>query len=183
MEPGEIEAAALHAPGITAAAALPLTLSGRTVLALAATGEPDEAELRAHLAAHLPPAAVPTHIHRLGHLPYTPNGKIDYAALAITLTTSPVAATTTAPAAAGTVIALPDRVASWWQEATGHHPSEGDFFTDGGTSLQALRLLAQINEAYDAYLTIGDFVADPTPAHLARALASRPITASSPEPS
>ena len=44
-------------------------------------------------------------------------------------------------------------------------------FFDSGDSLSAVKLLHQVNERFGTAIPIAEFVADPTPEHLAHALA------------
>ncbi|MFB7673180.1 amino acid adenylation domain-containing protein [Kitasatospora purpeofusca] len=168
LEPGEIEARALDHPRIRAAAAV-LDPDGRRITLHTETDDPDltPAGLRRHLAAHLPPAAVPARITCRPRLPRTSSGKLDRRALA-TEPAPPEPPTATAGPAGDL---LPEPLATWWTQATGTPPTaEGDFFTAGGDSLNALALLARLNEHYDTALTIGGFTADPTVAHLLRTI-------------
>jgi acyl-coenzyme A synthetase/AMP-(fatty) acid ligase len=167
LEPGEVEAAATAHPGVSAAVALADGEPGRQVLELHAAvpaGDVTTSQLRQHLAKVLPAQAVPARIRLWSQLPLTDSGKPDLPALT---RREPVAVSSTT-ASTG----LPEQVVLWWTEATGSPPTEGaDFFDSGGHSLRAVRLLHQINEAYGCRITINAFVADPTPDHLARALA------------
>lgn len=167
LEPGEIEACALRLDGVHAAAAIAVSHSdGQPILSLHAAAEPGVTAqtLRRHLAAHLPVSAVPIRIRMATQLPRTSSGKIDRATLASTTTSPGVGAVAMS-------MALPDRVVEWWQDLTGTTPTLGaDFFTGGGTSLAAVRLVSLVNEEYDTDLTITAFVAEPTVEHLTRVL-------------
>ncbi|MFF1712241.1 non-ribosomal peptide synthetase [Streptomyces sp. NPDC058268] len=183
LEPEEVEAAALALDGVTAAAALAEPAAGREVLALHAAvpgGRITEATLRAHLASRLPSTAVPARIHLHPSLPLTGYGKPDVHALAALAlpgappTAGPDGLSTAADGPAGSAVALPDEVRVWWRQATGAEPPTAttDFFSCGGDSLACVELLHRINEAFGLEIPLADFTAHPTPAFLARALAS-----------
>ncbi len=171
LEPAEVEKSATLLPGVTAAAVLADGELGQQVLVLHAAvpaADVTVAQLRSHLAQRLPAPAVPARIYLWPQLPITDSGKPDLPALA-TLTPPP------APEEQAAAVGLPDQVAHWWEEAAGTPPVAGkDFFEAGGDSLAAVRLLHEINETYGTAITITDFVADPIPDHLARALAEHP---------
>ncbi|OEJ22241.1 hypothetical protein AR457_40330 [Streptomyces agglomeratus] len=180
LEPEEVEAAALALDGVTAAAALAEPSGGRDVLALHAAvpgGRITEAALRAHLAGLLPSTTVPTRIHLHLSLPLTGYGKPDLQAIAALTSpgTGPAAEPKGAtPAEDGPAVVLPDRVRVWWRQATGAEPATAttDFFSCGGDSLACVELLHRINETFGLEIPLADFTAHPTPAFLARALAS-----------
>ncbi|MGW4200935.1 non-ribosomal peptide synthetase [Streptomyces sp. NPDC004726] len=180
LEPEEVEAAALALDGVTAAAVLAEPAGGRDVLALHAAvpgGRITEATLRAHLADRLPSTAVPARIHLHPSLPLTGYGKPDVHALAaLALPGAPPTAAPggTSPAADSPALALPDKVRVWWRQATGAEPPAAttDFFSCGGDSLACVELLHRINETFGLEIPLAAFTAQPTPAFLARALAS-----------
>ncbi|MFE1190018.1 non-ribosomal peptide synthetase [[Kitasatospora] papulosa] len=181
LEPEEVEAAALALDGVTAAAALAEQAEDRDVLALHAAvpgGRITEAALRAHLAGLLPSTAVPARIHLHPSLPLTGYGKPDVhaiAALAFPDASAAADPDETAPAAAdGPPVELPDTVLAWWRQATGTEPATAttDFFSCGGDSLACVELLHRVNEAFGLEIPLTHFTAQPTPAFLARALAS-----------
>jgi len=171
VEPEEIERIAMRMPGVVAAAAVvEQTPVGQVLVLYAATPAMslDSAQVRAHLAAGLPPAAVPSRIHVRPHLPLTASGKPDPHALK-----QRPARNHPAPYPGGYYTGLPETVRSWWRDLAGSTPdaADSDFFATGGTSLAALDLLHRINERYGTHITVTAFVAAPTPEHLRRALA------------
>ncbi len=111
---------------------------------------PDAAALRAHAAALLPPAQIPTRFVPVAEIPRTANGKLDRRALSYRL------------AEAGPDVAGPDRttpladdlerwIAALWSSAL-ELPVDGgqtDFFAIGGSSLAALRVLARLTAVLD----------------------------------
>nr|BFD89294.1 hypothetical protein KitaXyl93_06540 [Kitasatospora sp. Xyl93] len=170
IEPGEIEAAlALH-PAVRAAAvaahrsaAGDLELTAYVVPApgAAATAE----ELRAHLAARLPEAMVPSAVLELDELPLTPSGKVDRKLLpsregrqrdASRPWTAPRTATERAVAEAMAEVLEVDRVGA-----------EDDFFALGGHSLVAIRMVLRLRRALGVDLTVGDLFGARTVAALA----------------
>lgn len=167
LEPAEIEQAARLLPSVTEAVAFATGEPEHQVIVLHAA-VPDEdlttAELRVHLAQHLPTPAVPARIYLHRALPMTDSGKPDLPALE-----AHGAAVEPSRGQAG-AIALPEPVLAWWFEATGTPPEEGVEFFDRADSLAAVKLVHRINESFGTALTISEFVADPTPERLARAL-------------
>ncbi|MGE7317703.1 phosphopantetheine-binding protein, partial [Staphylococcus capitis] len=172
--------AALGLDGVIAAAALAEPVDGRDVLALHVAvpgGRITEAALRAHLAGLLPSTAVPARIHVRPSLPLTGYGKPNVHAIAALASPGAVPAAEPdgiAPAPAGPAVLLPDTVRQWWREATGAEPatSTTDFFSCGGDSLACVELLHRTNETFGLEIPLAEFTAEPTPALLARALAS-----------
>ncbi|HET6906886.1 MAG TPA: amino acid adenylation domain-containing protein, partial [Rhodanobacteraceae bacterium] len=82
IEPGDIEAVALAAPGVREAAAVAREFSASDKrLVLYVAGATDVAKLRERLRASLPVYMLPQRIELLDALPKTPNGKIDRKAL------------------------------------------------------------------------------------------------------
>ncbi|GAA3854940.1 non-ribosomal peptide synthetase/type I polyketide synthase [Streptomyces sedi] len=149
IEPGEIEAELLSAPGVAqAVVTVRADAAGESALcaywsATAPDGEreaeaaPDEAALRRRLAAALPTQLIPDHLVEVERLPLTPNGKVDLAALP-------------APAAGGDAVPYEapetlyeERMAAHWRRLLGveraglHH----DFFAVGGSSVRLIELI------------------------------------------
>ncbi|WLQ39044.1 amino acid adenylation domain-containing protein [Streptomyces laculatispora] len=147
IELGEIEAALTALPGVAAACAAvredrpgDRRLVVYTVPAAGAPG-PDEAEVRAHLAATLPDHMIPAAHVSLGALPVTPNGKTDRRALP-----APHHAAPAGGRKPGT--ARERALCEVFAETLGV-PEVGvtdDFFTLGGHSLLAVTLARRIGE-------------------------------------
>ncbi|RZM00355.1 MAG: amino acid adenylation domain-containing protein, partial [Variovorax sp.] len=153
VELGEIEGALLTHPAVSEAAVLARHDGGgdaRLVAYVAAqagtTGaSADEASLRAHLAALLPPYMVPAVFVALATLPRSPNGKIDRRALPAPLATRPdlgepfeegrSATERLVCAAFARVLGL-DRAGR-----------ADNFFDLGGDSLRVLKVLAELQAA------------------------------------
>lgn len=110
------------------------------------------AELRAHLARHLPEALIPTRFVWLDQLPLTPNGKVDRAALpAPTAAPLDPAAPYVAPRTP-----LETRLAAIWAEVL-RLPRVGvtdDFLELGGHSLLAIQILSRVNAAFGVDLSL-----------------------------
>ncbi|WP_328320189.1 non-ribosomal peptide synthetase [Streptomyces sp. NBC_00388] len=174
IELGEIEAVLTALPGIAAACAAvredrpgDRRLVAYTVAADGASG-PDEAEVRAHLAATLPGHMVPAAHVRLGALPLTPNGKTDRRALP--------APHREAPAAAGRAPRTERERAlcEVFAETLGV-PDVGvtdDFFALGGHSLLAVTLARRIGERCGVRPSLRAVFAAPTVEGVDRLLGS-----------
>lgn len=134
---------------------------------LAGTEDPDLTEdLFGLLAERVPVYAVPSRIRLLPALPLTANGKVDRAALAGAAGPEP-ASTGAEPPRGDTETAL----AALWREClpeAGPGPDRhANFFTLGGDSLSALRLLTAIERRLGAAVPVRRFFAAPTVAALA----------------
>ncbi|MEV8066813.1 amino acid adenylation domain-containing protein [Streptomyces sp. NPDC085995] len=184
IEAGEIEAALESHPAVARAAVVAVgERTAKRLAAFAVPHEPTQAEpagavgpgapaadagltesLFALLAERVPGYAVPSRIQLLPALPLTANGKVDRTALAA------LAGPDTAPAAAEpphgeTETAL----AALWSEHLPHWTPDrhANFFTAGGDSLTALRLLTAIERRLGATVPARRFFAAPTLAALA----------------
>lgn len=138
----------------------------------AAAAPSDDAPWRAHLAARLPAAMLPSAFVRLPALPLGPAGKVDRQAL------RPPAAPTAAPAVAGRSprTALETVLARLWSQELGAGVVgiDDDFYALGGDSMSALAIAVGAREAgWD--LRSADVLAHPTIARLA--LVARPVAA------
>ncbi|WP_407649681.1 amino acid adenylation domain-containing protein [Goodfellowiella coeruleoviolacea] len=81
VEPDEVTATLLRHPAVTAAHTTVHTGPAGPELVAHVVSGVDDAELRAHLAEHLPSWLRPAHLVALPALPLTPNGKVDSSAL------------------------------------------------------------------------------------------------------
>ncbi|MEU8553161.1 amino acid adenylation domain-containing protein [Streptomyces anthocyanicus] len=178
IEAGEVEAALEAHPAVARAAALAVgERTARRLVAFVVPHEPppaDEAEpvenpgltedLLGLLAERVPVYAVPSRILSLPALPLTANGKVDRAAL--TGLAGPEAVSTVAePPRGETETAL----AALWHACLPHGSPDrnANFFTAGGDSLTALRLLTAIERRFGAAVPARRFFAAPTIAALA----------------
>ncbi|MFJ4841624.1 amino acid adenylation domain-containing protein [Streptomyces sp. NPDC088746] len=173
IELGEIEAALTALPGVAAACAVvredrpgDRRLVAYTVPADGADG-PDDARIRAHLAATLPGHMVPAAHVRLDALPVTPNGKTDRRALP-----APGRAVPAGGRAPDT--ALERALCEAFAETLGV-PEVGvtdDFFALGGHSLLAVTLARRIEERCGRRPSLRALFAAPTVEGVARLLES-----------
>ncbi|MDX3855197.1 non-ribosomal peptide synthetase [Streptomyces sp. AK02-01A] len=170
IELGEVEAALGGLPGAMAcAAAVHVLPSGTAQLVGYLVARPGteftETAVREALGASLPVHMVPARVVVLPRLPLTPNGKLDRRALP-------------APPEGGTAsVAVPPRtatekrIAAVWAEALGTGPIGVDdsFFSLGGDSFTALRIVRQI----DPSLALVELYRQPTVRALAALLDAR----------
>ncbi|HEX5740662.1 MAG TPA: amino acid adenylation domain-containing protein, partial [Pilimelia sp.] len=167
VEPGEVEAALLAAPGVAAAAVAvrpeaPDRLVGYVVAAAGAA--PDLGALRRRLADQLPEHLVPADLVPLPALPLTTSGKLDRHALPAPRRDVSAAVPRTPReqmlcALMAGVLELP---------RVGPHDN---FFDLGGHSLRAAALIAAVRETTGLDLPLRTVFAAPTAAGLAAALA------------
>ncbi|MFF7635947.1 amino acid adenylation domain-containing protein [Kitasatospora sp. NPDC008050] len=186
IELGEVEAAVAGQPGVTAAAAVVVgdpSSDGRLVLFVhTALGEELVAPLWDRARAVLPASFVPNDVVPVQSLPTTPNGKTDYRALTEAARLRRARRAPNAQAAAGP----PDTAEPGDEELVGRLiglwrtflkrddiTADSNFFTNGGHSLLAARLVRQVEKAADTRVKLADVFGSPTPARLAAHLAAR----------
>lgn len=168
IEPGEIEAALLALPGVTAAAVGLRVWRGEPALVAHVAPVQDERALRAALRARLPAALVPAALVFMAALPLTPNGKVDRRALP-------------APAedggAGGGVAEAPineaeEKIAAVWREALGRAAVgvTDNFFDLGGHSLLLVRVQARLQTVFARPIPVVALFAHPTVRALAEYL-------------
>ena len=173
VEPGEVEAVLGAHPSVReAAVAVRGEGADRRLVAYVVPvdgSNPTSAELRAHVAAHLPEYMVPAAWVTLERMPLTPRGKVDRRALP-----------EPDPAAAGAGKVPPrtpaeELVAAVWERVLGVSPGvHDDFFALGGHSLRATQVVARVREAFGIDLPLRALFEAPTVAGLAeRAVAAR----------
>jgi len=130
---------------------------------------PSDAELRQHLAAHLPSTVLPTAFCFLPALPITPNGKLDRRAL-------PMPDLIDALRAIVEPRTETERlVIEMWTEALGVTgiSVDDDFFAVGGHSIVAARLASRLREAFAVDLPVRAMFEAPTVAQLGRLIDER----------
>jgi acyl-coenzyme A synthetase/AMP-(fatty) acid ligase/thioesterase domain-containing protein len=172
VDPVEIQAAALAHPRVGEAEVVPFTAaSGTEAIALfavpSAHAEPvAEDELRRHLEARLPPAAVPAIVRVRGRLPLTPSGKADRLRLA-RIASEGDGPSRPGPARVDPVVAHLVRL---WEEALETRPvaPDHDFFGLGGDSLAAAEVCAGIESVYGQSMEPATLLRHRTPLALGR---------------
>jgi amino acid adenylation domain-containing protein len=176
IEPAEIEATLATYPAVAMAVVLARSdpARGKELVAYVvprAAGEegpPSPAVLREHLRGHLPEYMVPAFFVALPALPLDPNGKVDRRALA-RIEPAPAAGES---AGATPRTPLEEALAGLMGEVLGR-PRLGihdDFFTSGGHSLLAVRLVSRLRESLGVELPLRRLFEHPTVAELAGAL-------------
>ncbi|MFI5908352.1 amino acid adenylation domain-containing protein [Dactylosporangium sp. NPDC051541] len=174
IEPGEVEAAALRLPGVTACAVAPADVAGDRRLVAYVSGPADGGAVRDELARTLPPHLVPAHVVVLDRLPLTRTGKLDRTALAAVLPGRRPAATPAAPRTERERVLLDIFTGLLGVPGLGIHD---DFFANGGHSLLAVSAVAAVRRRLGAAPTLRAFFADATVAALAAALDTAPAAA------
>nr|APD71691.1 non-ribosomal peptide synthetase 3 [Streptomyces sp.] len=144
--------------------------NGNCLLAAFLVGEGTSADLagiRERLRTALPDHMVPSHLQWVTHLPLTPSGKRDDAALrGVPLT--PTVETTGAGPRDAYERAVAEMLADLLRlPAVGVYDS---LFDLGGTSLTAMRLVVRIEQRYGVNIPLSGFIAAPTVAGLAARL-------------
>ncbi|WP_338932444.1 amino acid adenylation domain-containing protein [Streptomyces netropsis] len=185
IEPAEIEAALLTAPGVAQAAVAAKPdgdragdtgeprLVGYVVPARGAGPEADDdryvARLRDHLRARLPEHLVPALFVLLETLPLTPNGKLDRRAL-------PAPTPRTPARSRPPRTPRERRLAALYAELLGVTTvgAHDGFFDLGGDSLRATRLVGMVRAAFHTELDVRDVFEHPTVAALADRIGQGP---------
>lgn len=180
VEPDEAAAALSEHPGVLGCAVVPRTdAEGRPFLAafvVPGADRPSADALRAHLAARLPWASIPSAFSFLDRLPLLPNGKTDRAALPEVPATGAGPRTPPAPPRDD----LESRLARIWEEVLGVRSvgASDSFFDLGGHSLLALALFARIRESFGRDLPVRVLFEAPTLGMLAARLRAPAVLAS-----
>jgi len=174
IEPGEIEHWLARHPGVAETVVLARrddageTLLAAYVVAAPGAPAPTAGELRAHLAARLPEAMVPSAYVFLPALPRTAHGKLNRSALPAPERTGELPRQAAALPRDPLELAL----AQIWEELLGVHPISvhDDFFALGGHSLLAVRLMSRIERRFGRGLPLSQLSQGATVAAFARAL-------------
>jgi acyl carrier protein len=170
IELGEIETVLADHPGVEQAAVQPWTddAGEKHLVAYVAGADPDRAELREHVAAHLPRYMVPSFVVLLDRLPLTVSGKVDRRALPQPDDRARGGAGGTEPTTDTERVLAVELVADLLRlPRVGIHDN---FFELGGNSLQATRLMSRIRDRFGVEVELADFFQSPTVAHLAAAV-------------
>ncbi len=189
IELGEIEAALEAHPEVTAAA---VVLAGQAqadadrrlaATVQAAPREGLENQLWAHARALLPSYALPAAIRVVPALPGTPNGKIDYRALALEAENLPAGPRGEIPGGppggppGSPPGSLAARILELWRDLLGD-PSLTDrsnFFLHGGHSLLAAKLVRRVEEATGVRVGLTAVFQAPTSAEFTRLIEPRQL--------
>ncbi len=173
VEPGEIEAALLAHPQVPLAAVRVWNEGAeqqKIVAYVTANGMegPDGEALRQFVSERLPGYMVPRQIVTLDDLPLTNTGKIDRLALPPPGPSSPHGI----PGSDLPSTPLERGLAQLWQEVLelreiGIHD---DFFSSGGDSLQAMRLISRVRDQFDVEVSLLTFFENTTISQLAGAV-------------
>jgi amino acid adenylation domain-containing protein len=173
VEIAEVEGAVRAIPGVRECAVTTRSEPGGDAMLVAfVLPRPDaalsESELRQSLLNSLPEYTVPARIHLVLELPLTATGKVDRKRLmAAELPESSVAKEPLPPRNA-----TESELASIWQKALGIDALgvRDDYFALGGTSLQAVSIMSQIEEQFGRDLVPSVLFRAPTIERLARLL-------------
>ncbi|QSQ17761.1 non-ribosomal peptide synthetase [Myxococcus landrumensis] len=188
VELGEVEAALLLLPGVRHCAVIPRLAPPLTELvAFVVPDAPslDLASLRASLARLLPAAMLPSHFVLIDALPLSSSGKVDRNALSALPLPAATEASFSPP-----VGHTEELLALLFTQVLGLDSlsRDSDFFSLGGHSLSATRLVSRIRHAFNVDLSLSAFFSSPSIAALApliesRRLASLPqLSSPSPQP-
>lgn len=164
VDPYEVEAVLRSLPGVQTAYVsrrLSAEVDGlQGYLVARGTGLLPTGEALRLAAQLLPAAAVPARLTVLEKLPLTPSGKVDESALPRPQLPEPGERD------------AEDPVAELWRHHVGSPPATRDenFFSAGGSSLDAARLVAALNQRQGSAVDVASFFADPTPAGLRQQL-------------
>ncbi len=176
IELAEVEAVLRGHPDVHHAAVE--VLAGPELVAYLAGTVTDVAELRAHCARRLADASVPTRILVVEHLPVNANGKVDFARLR-ELTADHAARPAADPPATPAEL----RVAEGWAAVLGAQPTErdADFFSHGGHSITAMRLVTDLRARLGRDVVIEDVLTGRTLRGIAaKAAVAAPVGAEPP---
>lgn len=176
VEPAEVEAVLAGYPGVAQAVVLARELgNGEKQLVgyvVPESGELDLAALRAFARTRLPDYMVPAAFVHLDSLPLTANGKLDRAAM-------PEPDFDQAPASRAPETAMQQALCELFSSVL-QVPEVGiddNFFDLGGQSLQAMRLINQINATTGVDILINTLFDAPTVAELAAFIDAKRTTA------
>jgi amino acid adenylation domain-containing protein len=170
IEPGEIETVLSEHPSVSKALVMAKeAMSGdrRLVAYFVSNGGPETTseELKRYLQERLPGFMVPTVWIRLDELPLTPNGKVDRAALP-----DPDRAYLESPASFQAPRTQTEEIlAGIWERVLGVERigRDDDFFSLGGYSLLATRIISRIRESFRIELRVRSIFEWPVLAELA----------------
>lgn len=171
VEIGEVEKALTACPGVRQAVVVAnayRTGEGKS-LAAYVVGEVDMAALRRHLERTLPSYCVPDYFVPMVELPLSVNRKVDKKSLP-----SPLGRVEPAQGRKPTG-AVEDKLAELWKRLLGSDvtDAEASFFTLGGHSIMAVRLIAMIETEMNVHVSVNELFSHPSIAALAALLAGK----------
>ncbi|CAM5765447.1 hypothetical protein LMIY3S_01486 [Labrys miyagiensis] len=162
IETGEIESQLVRHPGASACAVIarkdgPAGEARLVAYVVPAATPTSAAELRAYLAQTLPDYMLPSAFVELAALPMTENGKLDRKAL-------PAPMVTASPVIPEQRDELEQKIAAIWARvlAIPHVSTSVNFFDQGGSSLQMVSVLNDIQESVHPALRMNDLFERPT---------------------
>ncbi|MEI6412400.1 MAG: amino acid adenylation domain-containing protein, partial [Bacteroidota bacterium] len=171
IEAGEIEQALLEHPSVQSCVVVGYAFEqGKELVAYfvlkSETTLPDATILRSFLGNTLPDYMIPSYFVELESLPMTSSGKVDRKALP---------APHMAQLASGTVYVAPrnaieNQLVEIWQQVLGREQIgvEDNFFSLGGHSLRAIRVVSLIRQAFSVEMRLSEIFTHPTIAGLAK---------------
>ncbi|MGW3204217.1 amino acid adenylation domain-containing protein [Streptomyces sp. NPDC001135] len=159
VEPGEVETVLREHPGVTECAVVAAGDRAPRLVAFvrpagSGTGPAGQEDLRAHVAARLPSAYVPSHFVVLDTMPLTGSGKQDRVALRRRATEL------LAPRGTDTGPSGGDPLTRLWADALGLDTADEDldFLALGGHSLAAVRLRGELLRTYGVRVTLAELL-------------------------
>ncbi|MBO9730363.1 MAG: non-ribosomal peptide synthase/polyketide synthase [Chitinophaga sp.] len=156
IEPGEIEMALSHVPGVKNAVVVAGADrgAGRQLIGYVVTDETYRKEVAYdYLVSHLPAYMVPSTLSVIDDIPLTANGKVDRKALSAMATVIPDASVYEAPRNP-----TEEKLVTIWEALLNISPVgiHDNFFELGGHSLLAMRVVAAVRKQLDRELAVRD---------------------------
>ena len=178
VEIGEVEKAVGSFPGVRQVAVVADFYQAGNDKSLAAyvVGDVKPADLRSYLEQQLPPFCVPDYIVPMVELPLSPNRKVDKRALP-----SPLGRVKTV-AGRCPQGAVEQALAAIWKRLLGMDvcDAEASFFSIGGHSIMAVRLVAMIEKELRVHIAVNELMAHSSIARLAELVEGKTGTRTSP---
>lgn len=169
IEPGEIVSALRSHPSVRAAVVKSVgTEPARQIAAyLLLDDDMTVSELRAHLSPRVPEYMIPDHFVRLAELPFTPNGKVDLAALPVPDSSNSL---TQHESSTEPETEIQEEVTVILSALLGGRPVglQDNFFRLGGHSLLAAQVIARVRSAFGVDLSLRTVFESPTVAALSQ---------------
>ncbi|WP_374336810.1 amino acid adenylation domain-containing protein [Leeia sp.] len=163
IEPGEVEAALQRCPGVRACVVFIREQQGEPMLVACLEGHAEVSLLKQQLQQTLPAYMVPSAFLVVPQLPLTAQGKVDRRALLQLPWLEPDRVEAMPPRSEMEI-----RLQPLWQHALGRPVGlQDNFFTAGGHSLLAMKLIAQIEAELGLSLNLRTLFEHPTLAELA----------------